>query len=221
MRSPVAQASRSVFGRNRSQRSRSADDRFPTCTARPSTQTWRGAKGRFDSFAKPSVNGRYVRIPAEDMARRIAEFLAVKCLQGLRLGPSRSDLPLRQVALVLPATLSDRNVSKHMIGPWTIGAQLSTSHSSPAALDEHGMVHCVRRVLEVLDLDLLTIDMQRNLALRTGRRRVIRVVFRLRNPRGPECTPKTETWVGCKASPTDLPEDFRFGGFRRLMALQQ
>jgi hypothetical protein len=44
-----------------------------------------------------------------------------------------------------------------MIGPWTIGAQLSTSHSSPAALDEHGIVHCVRRVLEVLDLDLLII----------------------------------------------------------------
>jgi hypothetical protein len=44
-----------------------------------------------------------------------------------------------------------------MIGPWTIGAQLSTSHSSPAALDEHSMLHCVRRVLEVVDLDLLII----------------------------------------------------------------
>jgi hypothetical protein len=44
-----------------------------------------------------------------------------------------------------------------MIGPWTIGAQLSTSHSSPAALDEHRMLHCVRRVLEVFDLDLLII----------------------------------------------------------------
>jgi hypothetical protein len=44
-----------------------------------------------------------------------------------------------------------------MIGPWTIGAQLSTSHSSPAALDEHGMLQCVRRVLEVIDLDLLII----------------------------------------------------------------
>jgi hypothetical protein len=44
-----------------------------------------------------------------------------------------------------------------MIGPWTIGAQISTSHSSPAALDEHRMLHCVRRVLEVIDLDLLII----------------------------------------------------------------
>jgi hypothetical protein len=44
-----------------------------------------------------------------------------------------------------------------MIGSWTIGAQLSTSHSSPAALDGHRMLHCVRRVLEVFDLDLLII----------------------------------------------------------------
>jgi hypothetical protein len=44
-----------------------------------------------------------------------------------------------------------------MIGPWTIGAQLSTSHSSPAALDENGMSQCVRRVLEALELDLLII----------------------------------------------------------------
>src|SRR5580704_10871049 len=27
--------------------------------------------GRLDSFAKPSVNGRYLRIPAEDRSRRI------------------------------------------------------------------------------------------------------------------------------------------------------
>ena len=44
-----------------------------------------------------------------------------------------------------------------MIGPWTIGAQLSTSHSSPAALDEQLMLDCVCRVLEALDLDLLII----------------------------------------------------------------
>jgi hypothetical protein len=44
-----------------------------------------------------------------------------------------------------------------MIGPWTIGAQLSTSHSSPAALDEQRMLDSVRRVLETLDLDLLIV----------------------------------------------------------------
>ena len=44
-----------------------------------------------------------------------------------------------------------------MIGPWTIGAQLSTSHSSLAALDEQLMFDTVRRVLEALDLDLLII----------------------------------------------------------------
>jgi hypothetical protein len=44
-----------------------------------------------------------------------------------------------------------------MIEPWTIGAQLSTSHSSPAALDEQLMLDCVRRVLEALDLDLLIV----------------------------------------------------------------
>jgi hypothetical protein len=44
-----------------------------------------------------------------------------------------------------------------MIGPWTIGAQLSTSHSSRAALDEQLMVDTVRGVLEELDLDLLII----------------------------------------------------------------
>jgi hypothetical protein len=44
-----------------------------------------------------------------------------------------------------------------MIGPWTIGAQLSTSHSSPAVLDEQLMLDCVRRVLGMLDLDLLII----------------------------------------------------------------
>ena len=44
-----------------------------------------------------------------------------------------------------------------MIGPWTIGAQLSTSHSSPAALDEQRMLDSVRRVLDALNLDLLII----------------------------------------------------------------
>src|ERR1700723_160562 len=44
-----------------------------------------------------------------------------------------------------------------MIGPWTIGAQLSTPPSSPAALDEQLMLDCVRRVLEALVLDLLIV----------------------------------------------------------------
>jgi hypothetical protein len=44
-----------------------------------------------------------------------------------------------------------------MIGSWTIAAQLSTSHSLPAALDEQLMLDCVRRVREALDLDLLII----------------------------------------------------------------
>ena len=44
-----------------------------------------------------------------------------------------------------------------MIGSWTIGAQLSTSHSSLAALDEQRTLNGVRRVLEALDLDLLII----------------------------------------------------------------
>ena len=44
-----------------------------------------------------------------------------------------------------------------MIGPWTIGAQLSTSHSSLAALDEQRMLDSVRRVTEALNIDLLII----------------------------------------------------------------
>lgn len=44
-----------------------------------------------------------------------------------------------------------------MIGPWKLGAQLSTSHSSPAALDARRMLESVRRALEVIDLDLLII----------------------------------------------------------------
>jgi hypothetical protein len=44
-----------------------------------------------------------------------------------------------------------------MIGPWTIGAQLSTSHSTPAALDEQRMLDCLRRVLEAVNLDLLIV----------------------------------------------------------------
>jgi hypothetical protein len=44
-----------------------------------------------------------------------------------------------------------------MIGPWKLGAQLSTSHSSAVALDERRMLESVRRVLEVIDLDLLIV----------------------------------------------------------------
>jgi hypothetical protein len=44
-----------------------------------------------------------------------------------------------------------------MIGSWTIGAQLSTSHSTPAALDEQRMLDCLRRVLEAVNLDLLIV----------------------------------------------------------------
>ena len=44
-----------------------------------------------------------------------------------------------------------------MIGSWTIGAQLSTSHSSPDALDPLGMLETVRRVQEAIDLDLLIV----------------------------------------------------------------
>ena len=44
-----------------------------------------------------------------------------------------------------------------MIGNWKIGAQLSTSHSSPAALDPSRMLETVQRVREAIDLDLLII----------------------------------------------------------------
>jgi hypothetical protein len=44
-----------------------------------------------------------------------------------------------------------------MIGSWKVGAQLSTSHSSPDALDPVGMLETVRRVQEAIDLDLLVV----------------------------------------------------------------
>ena len=44
-----------------------------------------------------------------------------------------------------------------MIRPWTIGAQLSTFHSSLAALDEQRMLDSVRRAREAIDLDLLIV----------------------------------------------------------------
>ena len=44
-----------------------------------------------------------------------------------------------------------------MIGSWKVGAQLSTSHSSPDALDPVGMLETVRRVQEAIDLDLLIV----------------------------------------------------------------
>jgi hypothetical protein len=44
-----------------------------------------------------------------------------------------------------------------MIGSWKVGAQLSTSHSSPDALDPVGMLETVRRVQEAIGLDLLVV----------------------------------------------------------------
>jgi hypothetical protein len=44
-----------------------------------------------------------------------------------------------------------------MIGHWKIGAQLSTSHSSSAALDPSRMAETVRRVSERVELDLLIV----------------------------------------------------------------
>ena len=44
-----------------------------------------------------------------------------------------------------------------MTESWKIGAQLSTSHSSPAALDPSRMLETVRRVCEAINLDLLVV----------------------------------------------------------------
>jgi len=44
-----------------------------------------------------------------------------------------------------------------MIGSWKIGAQLSTSHSFRDSLDPLRMLETVRRVQEVIDLDLLIV----------------------------------------------------------------
>ena len=44
-----------------------------------------------------------------------------------------------------------------MIGSWKVGAQLSTPHFSPDALDPVGMLETVRRVQEAIDLDLLIV----------------------------------------------------------------
>jgi hypothetical protein len=44
-----------------------------------------------------------------------------------------------------------------MLGPWKIGAQLSTSHSSPGSLDVRRMLEKVRRVLGAIELDLLIV----------------------------------------------------------------
>ena len=41
------------------------------------------------------------------------------------------------------------------MGSWKVGAQLSTSHSSPDSLDTPGMLETVRSVQEAIDLDLL------------------------------------------------------------------
>ena len=41
------------------------------------------------------------------------------------------------------------------MGSWKVGAQLSTSHSSPDSLDPLGMLETVRSVQEAIDLDLL------------------------------------------------------------------
>jgi hypothetical protein len=44
-----------------------------------------------------------------------------------------------------------------MTGNWKIGAQLSTSHSSPAALDPAHTLETVRCVQEMINLDLLAV----------------------------------------------------------------
>jgi len=44
-----------------------------------------------------------------------------------------------------------------MTGNWKIGAQLSTSHSSPAALDPSRMLETVERVREAIDFDCLAV----------------------------------------------------------------
>jgi hypothetical protein len=42
-----------------------------------------------------------------------------------------------------------------MMGSWKVGAQLSTSHTSPDSLDPLGMLETVRSVQQAIDLDLL------------------------------------------------------------------
>jgi hypothetical protein len=42
-----------------------------------------------------------------------------------------------------------------MMGSWKVGAQLSTSHTSPDSLDPLGMLETVRSVQQTIDLDLL------------------------------------------------------------------
>jgi hypothetical protein len=44
-----------------------------------------------------------------------------------------------------------------MMSSWKVGAQLSTSHSSPDSLDPLRMLEAVRRVQEAIDLDLLIV----------------------------------------------------------------
>jgi hypothetical protein len=44
-----------------------------------------------------------------------------------------------------------------MLGPWKIGVQLSTSHSSRIALDPSEMLETVHRAREAIDLDLLIV----------------------------------------------------------------
>jgi hypothetical protein len=44
-----------------------------------------------------------------------------------------------------------------MIGPWKLGAQLSTSHSSRGSLDPFTTLETVRRVQDAIDLDFLIV----------------------------------------------------------------
>ena len=53
-----------------SQPTLSAEGRFFALSARSYGRSGRRAKGRVDQFAKPTTNGRYLRIPAEDWSRR-------------------------------------------------------------------------------------------------------------------------------------------------------
>jgi hypothetical protein len=85
--------------------------------------------------------------PATRRGSRVCRFDFSQRLRWI-LSPLSSCLsPWRQV----------QRAFRSMIGSWTIGAQLSTSHLSLAALDEQRMLDGVRDVLEAIELDLLII----------------------------------------------------------------
>jgi hypothetical protein len=55
---------------------------------------------------------------------------------------------------------SSKTVSRVMLASWKIGAQLSTSHSSWAALDPAQMLETVQRAREGIDLDFLIVGLR-------------------------------------------------------------